>query len=251
MEYFGFTYVKDWKIWPVPEWMEWIYYLGGKSCLVAVGNEDQELSKLAKDFNVLLTYVKERDIRFMDFRAYYKLLAELTCSPGLKFMLDIDEFPIVEPNVEPERGKSFGIVHMPTTWDKAPKKEVLFFDKSRTTKEYEELKKEIPNIIPLNAYVDNNRQMARIFKGYTGVLEDGGKVELPLDTNNVPQPILNIIKNEKDIVKKSWAWKFGYERISSDDITKLYPLKWVKIYMSNNLSNILEKYRLRVSSLEL
>jgi len=248
VEYFAFTYTRDWARWPLPEWMEWVYRLGGQACLVAVGKEDVELTRLAKDFNVNLTYVRERDIRFMDPRAYYKLLAELTCSPGLKFMLDIDEFPISRPEVDPPRGRSVGIVHMPSTWDRAPNKEVLFFDSSRTTREYEELKRDVgANIIPLNAYVNDSRQMARIFKGYAGIVGDGGNVELPIDSNSKPVHILNIIKDGKDIVEKSWAWKFGYKIMTSDEVVKLYPLKWVKIDMPDELANILEKYRRRVS----
>jgi hypothetical protein len=163
-------------------------------------------------------------------------------------MLDIDEFPISRPEVDPPRGRSVGIVHMPSTWDKAPNKEVLFFDSSRTTREYEELKRDVgANVIPLNAYVNDSRQMARIFKGYAGIVGDGGNVELPIDPNSKPVHILNIIKDGKDIVEKSWAWKFGYKSITSDEVVKLYPLKWVKIDMPDELANILEKYRRRVS----
>jgi hypothetical protein len=247
VEYFAFTYTRDWREWPLPEWMEWVYRLGGQACIVAVGKDDVELTRLAKDFNVNLTYVRERDIRFMDPRAYYKLLAELTCSPGLKFMLDIDEFPISRPEVDPPRGRSVGIVHMPSTWDKAPNKEVLFFDSSRTTREYEELRKESPTVIPLNAYKDDSRQMARIFKGYAGVRGDGGDVDLPIDSNVKPVHILNIIRNEKELINRSWAWKFGYRHLTSDDITKVFPLKWVKIDMPDELANILERFRKRVS----
>jgi len=35
--------------------------------------------------------------------------------------------------------------------------------------------------------------------------------------------------------------------MTSDEIVKLYPLKWVKIDMPDELANILEKYRRRVS----
>jgi len=251
VEYFAFTYTRDWRRWPLPEWMEWVYRLGGQACLVAVGQEDAGLTKVAKDFNVNLTYVRERDIRFMDPRAYYKLLAELTCSPGLKFILDIDEFPISRLEIDslnPPRGRSVGIVHIPSTWDKAPMKVALFFDSSRTTKEYEELKRDVgANIIPLNAYVNDSRQMARIFKGYAGIVGDGGNVELPVDPNSKPVHVLNIIKDERDLVEKSWAWKFGYKSITSNEIVKLYPLNWVKIDMPDELAGILERYRMRIS----
>jgi len=45
VEYFAFTYTRDWARWPLPEWMEWVYRLGGQACLVAVGKEDAELTR--------------------------------------------------------------------------------------------------------------------------------------------------------------------------------------------------------------
>ena len=202
---YAFTY--DDGRYPVEEWARWhARVLGLRVHLVVVGDRAGELARRLEDeYGVDAWPAPRRDIRFSDPRAYYKALAQLAAPPGLKILLDVDEFLPYRPPAYPRlrRGQA-GLVRQLVLW----RGEVYDEDPARAP-EFEAQVREaaarlglrLPERLPVA-----RAPMRRIHEGYAPVVGDGGEVGLE-PAPYPPLPVLHLqFKGCRDLTLKSWLW---------------------------------------------
>jgi hypothetical protein len=201
---YSFTY-DDYQ-YPIEEWVKWHKMLGYDIYLLFVGEDIENMKKIEEKYKIHVWYIeKKRELRFIDHRAYYKYLAQLTAPQGLKLMLDIDEFlPYRIPTyIKIPEGYAGSIIqHIVYKGDvyEADETREMDYIKNVLNKAKEKGITDIP--VPWRS-----TPMLRINENYVQVLGDGANVNLkPLQNLPIIHVLHFTFKNCYEITRKSWLW---------------------------------------------
>ncbi len=180
---YAFTF--DDYAYPIEEWVRWhVGILGYDAYILFVGEKTEKMKAIEEKYDKLhVWYVKKkREMRFIDYRAYYKYLAQLTAPQGLKVMLDLDEFIPYKIQAYPFEDRYVGLIKPLIVY-----RGIVYEDEG--------------NMIGRDA-------MRRIHTNYTPVLGDGAEVMGEINQNLPILPVLHLqFKNCYEITRKSWLWK--------------------------------------------
>ncbi len=234
---YAFTY-DDYK-YPIEEWVKWHTLLGYDIYLLFVGENTEKMKKIEEKYKIHVWYIKKkRELRFIDYRAYYKYLAQLTAPAGLKFMLDIDEFlPYKIP----------AYVKLPDGYAGSIIQRIVYKGDVYEVDETKEMEYAI-NILNKSKEkgIDNISfpwrvaPMLRIHENYAQVIQDGGNANLSYSQNI---PAINVLhltfKDCYEITRKSWLWLIkGNDYCASiEDL----PLKKANFVYDPRLRDIISK----------
>ena len=263
---YAFTF-DDWveKRFPLAEWVEWhgsngypmalVYVLakwrGHHNGFIASNDHFDKVKPLLEKYGVVYAVVKASEWvdRDSDPRAYYKQLAQWLTPPGLKVLLDIDEF-IPFRFIGDEYVPSRGMCNILEMYVPTPDLEGVWeLDKDRLEQWRRETTARLRALgmdVDLSMHVPAPapvRFMCRVHWDYAQVITDGGTLSLQPDQYKLPLPVIHLtLKRSAELIDKTWLWAYGVQNITWQDIERLLPVRKKPYPIPEDLKRLLKPF---------